>query len=88
MRKKEKEALRATVFHDPFDVRVEQVPDAALQEPTDALVRITHAAICGSDLWPYRGLEPFQPGGRLGHEWMGIVEDVGSQVTTIKREIG
>ena len=77
--------MLATVFHGPFDVRVEQVRDAALQEPTDALVRITHAAICGSDLWPYRGLEPFPPGGRLGHEWMGMVEDVGSQVTTIKR---
>jgi threonine dehydrogenase-like Zn-dependent dehydrogenase len=45
----------------------------------------SHAAICGSDLWPYRGLEPFPPGGRLGHEWMGIVEEVGSQVSTIKR---
>ncbi len=77
--------MRATVFHGPFDVRVEQVPDAALREPTDAVVRITHAAICGSDLWPYRGLEPFPPGGRLGHEWMGMVEEVGSQVSTIKR---
>jgi len=77
--------MRATVFHGPFDVRVEQVPDTTLREPTDALVRITHACICGSDLWPYRGLEPFPPGGRLGHEWMGIVEEVGSQVSTIKR---
>ena len=77
--------MRATVFHAPFDVRIEQVRDAALQEPTDALVRITHAAICGSDLWPYRGLEPFPPEGRLGHEWMGMVEDVGSMVSTIKR---
>ncbi len=77
--------MRATVFHNPFDVQIEQVPDAALREPTDAVVRITHACICGSDLWPYRGLEPYQPGWRLGHEWMGIVEDVGSQVTTIKR---
>jgi threonine dehydrogenase-like Zn-dependent dehydrogenase len=77
--------MRATVFHAPFDVRIEQVPDAALHEPTDALVRITHAAICGSDLWPYRGLEPFPSGGRLGHEWMGIVEEVGSQVSTIKK---
>src|SRR6266487_2314596 len=84
MRKKEK-YMRATVFRGPFDVRIEQVRDAALQEPTDAVVRITHAAICGSDLWPYRGLEPFQPGGRLGHEWMGMVEEVGSMVTTIKR---
>jgi threonine dehydrogenase-like Zn-dependent dehydrogenase len=77
--------MRATVYHGPFDVRIEQVPDAALREPTDTLVRITHAAICGSDLWPYRGLEPFPSGGRLGHEWMGIVEEVGSQVTTIKK---
>jgi len=51
--------MRATVFRGPFDVRIEQVRDAALQEPTDAVVRITHAGICGSDLWPYRGLEPF-----------------------------
>ncbi len=57
--------MRATVFHGPFDVRVEQVRDAALQEPTDAVVRITHACICGSDVWPYRGLEPFPPGGRF-----------------------
>src|SRR6266704_4550922 len=77
--------MRATVFHGPGDVRVEQVPDTGLREPTDVVVRITHAAICGSDLWPYRGLEPFPPEGRLGHEWMGMVEDVGSQVTTIKR---
>src|SRR5438876_11479204 len=77
--------MRATVYHGPFDVRVEQVRDAALQEPTDAVVRITHAAICGSDVWLYRGLEPFPPGGRLGHEWMGMVEEVGSMVSTIKR---
>lgn len=77
--------MRATVFHGPFDVRIEQVPDAALQEPTDAVVRITHACICGSDVWPYRGLEPFQLGWRLVHESMGMVEEVGPQVTTIKR---
>ncbi len=60
--------MRATVYHAPFDVRIEEVPDATLRGPTDALVRITHACICGSDLWPYRGQEPFPPGGRLGHE--------------------
>ena len=58
MRKKEKH-MRATVFRGPFDVRIKQVPDAALHEPTDAVVRITHACICGSDVWPYRGREPF-----------------------------
>jgi threonine dehydrogenase-like Zn-dependent dehydrogenase len=77
--------MRATVFRGPFDVRIEQVRDAVLHEPTAAVVRITHAAICASDLWPYRGLEPFPPGGRLGHEWMGMVEGVGSMVSTIKR---
>jgi carboxymuconolactone decarboxylase family protein/alcohol dehydrogenase-like protein len=76
--------MRATVFRGPFDVRIEQVPDAALREPTDALVRITHACICGSDLWPYRGLEPFPPGGRLGHEWMGITEQLSGHLMRAK----
>jgi threonine dehydrogenase-like Zn-dependent dehydrogenase len=77
--------LRATVFHAPGDVRVETVPDAAISAPTDALVRVTHACICGSDLWFYRGDAKWQPGWRTGHEWMGIVEDVGSEVTTLKK---
>ena len=47
--------MRASVFFGPGDIRVEEVPDAALREPTDALVRVTHACICGSDLWVYRG---------------------------------
>ena len=65
--------MRATVYHAPFDVRIEEVPDATLREPTDALVRITHACICGSDLWPYRGKNPFhQEGGWAmnGWEWL------------------
>ena len=77
--------MRATVFHAPGDVRVETVPDAAISAPTDALVRVTHACICGSDLWFYRGDAKWQPGWRTGHEWMGIVEDVGSEVTTLKK---
>jgi threonine dehydrogenase-like Zn-dependent dehydrogenase len=77
--------LRATVFHAPGDVRVETVPDAAISAPTDALVRVTHACICGSDLWFYRGDAKWQPGWRTGHEWMGIVEDVGSEVTSLKK---
>jgi D-arabinose 1-dehydrogenase-like Zn-dependent alcohol dehydrogenase len=47
--------MRAAVFRGAFDIRVEQIPDASLLEPTDAVVRITHACICGTDLWPYRG---------------------------------
>lgn len=77
--------MRATVYHGPRDVRVEDVPDATLREPTDALVRVTHACICGSDLWPYRGeLEIYGRPGRTGHEFMGVVEAVGADVRTIR----
>lgn len=76
--------MRATVYHGPRDIRVEEVPDATLREPTDALVRITHACICGSDLWPYRGeLEIYGRPGRTGHEFMGVVEAVGADVRTV-----
>lgn len=77
--------MRATVYHGPGDVRVETVPDPTIEQPTDAIVRITHACICGSDLWFYRGLDKWQPGWRTGHEWMGIVEEVGSDVKTVKK---
>lgn len=77
--------MKATVYYAPGDVRVENVPDSTLQQPTDAIVRITHACICGSDLWFYRGLDDWKPGWRTGHEWMGIVEEVGSEVRTIKK---
>jgi threonine dehydrogenase-like Zn-dependent dehydrogenase len=77
--------MRASVYHGPRDVRVEDVPDATLREPTDALVRVTHACICGSDLWPYRGeLEIYGRPGRTGHEFMGVVEAVGADVRTIR----
>lgn len=77
--------MRATVYHAPGDVRVENVPDSKIQQPTDAIARITHACICGSDLWFYRGLDQWQPGWRTGHEWMGIIEEVGSEVRNIKK---
>lgn len=77
--------MRATVYHGPNDVRVENVPDPKIQKPTDAIVRITHACICGSDLWFYRGLDNWQSGWRTGHEWMGIVEEVGSEVRNLKK---
>lgn len=77
--------MRAAVYHGPRDIRVEDVPDASLREPTDALVRVTHACICGSDLWPYRGeLEIYGRPGRTGHEFMGVVEEVGSEVRTLR----
>ena len=67
------------------DVRVETVPDARIIEPTDALVSVTRACICGSDLWPYKTLEPSETGRRMGHEFIGLVEAVGSDVRTVKR---
>ena len=76
--------MRATVFHGTKDVRVEDVPDPRIEQPTDAIVRITHACVCGSDLWFYRGVAQWQPGWRTGHEWMGVVEEVGSEVITVK----
>jgi threonine dehydrogenase-like Zn-dependent dehydrogenase len=66
------------------DVRVEDVPDAHLIEPTDAVVRVTRAAICGSDLWPYKSMEPSETGRRMGHEFVGVVEDLGDDVHTLK----
>jgi threonine dehydrogenase-like Zn-dependent dehydrogenase len=73
--------VKATVYHGARDVRVETVPDPAIQVPTDALVRVVNAAICGSDLWPYRGIAKWADGARLGHEFTGIVEAVGGAVT-------
>lgn len=67
------------------DVRVETVKDPAIIEPTDAIVRITTACICGSDLWPYKKMESAKKGRRMGHEFIGIVEDVGPAVRTVKR---
>ena len=77
--------MRATVMYEAGDVRVEDVPDAGLVEPTDAVVRVTHAAICGSDLWPYKSMEPSDTGRRMGHEFIGVVEDVGADVRTVKK---
>ena len=76
--------MRATVMYVAGDVRVENVPDARLVEPTDALLVVTSACICGSDLWPYRSMEPSDGGRRMGHEFVGRVEAVGSDVRTVK----
>jgi threonine dehydrogenase-like Zn-dependent dehydrogenase len=76
--------MRATVMYGAGDVRVEDVPDARLVDPGDALVRVTRAAICGSDLWPYKSMEPSNPGRRMGHEFIGVVQEVGAEVTSIR----
>ena len=78
--------MKASVYHGKGDIRIESVPDPKIQDATDAIVRITHACICGSDLWFYRGFEPdWKPGFRTGHEWMGVVEEVGKEVKTVRK---
>jgi threonine dehydrogenase-like Zn-dependent dehydrogenase len=67
------------------DVRVQNIPDASIRQPTDALLRITRACICGSDLWPYHDLEPTPNGRRMGHEAIGVVEAVGPGVRKVKK---
>jgi threonine dehydrogenase-like Zn-dependent dehydrogenase len=76
--------MRATVLYGAGDVRVETVPDAQLIDATDAVVHVTRAAICGSDLWPYKSMPQSQTGRRMGHELIGRVESVGSDVQTLK----
>jgi threonine dehydrogenase-like Zn-dependent dehydrogenase len=76
--------MRATLMYGAGDVRVENVPDARIVERTDALLRVTRACICGSDLWPYTQMEHNEHGRRMGHEFIGVVEDAGADVRTIK----
>ena len=76
--------MRATVMHGAGDVRIETVPDAHLIEATDALVAVTRAAVCGSDLWPYKTMEHDESGRRMGHEFIGVVEAIGADVRTVK----
>ncbi|MBT2442327.1 zinc-dependent alcohol dehydrogenase family protein [Streptomyces sp. ISL-36] len=73
--------MRATTIHAPFDMRVEDVPDPVIKDSTDVVLRVLRACICGSDLWAYRGESARQPGQRIGHEFLGVVEEVGSEVT-------
>lgn len=70
-------------MYEAGDVRVEDVDDATISDPTDAVVRITHSCICGSDLWPYKSMKAKEGGNRMGHEFIGIVEDVGSGVSGV-----
>jgi threonine dehydrogenase-like Zn-dependent dehydrogenase len=77
--------MRATLMYRAGDVRIENVPDAKIVHPTDAVIRITRACICGSDLWPYNELEPTPAGRPMGHEAIGVVEAVGADVRTLRR---
>jgi threonine dehydrogenase-like Zn-dependent dehydrogenase len=76
--------MQGTILYGPHDVRFEERPDPTIREPTDAILHIVAACVCGSDLWPYRGIAPISQPTPMGHEYVGIVEEVGSQVTQIK----
>lgn len=77
--------MRAAVIHGAGDIRIEDVPDPVVQHPTDALVRVVLTCICGSDLHPYRSLPPDQGPSRIGHEFIGIVEDTGPEVASVRK---
>jgi threonine dehydrogenase-like Zn-dependent dehydrogenase len=76
--------MRGAVLHAPGEVRLEQRDDPRIIQPTDAIIRLWATCICGSDLWPYRGIEAIETPAPMGHEYVGIVEEVGGAVRTIK----
>ncbi|ALM84258.1 zinc-dependent alcohol dehydrogenase family protein [Bordetella sp. N] len=76
--------MQATMLHGPRDVRFEDCPDPRIIKPTDAILRVTAACVCGSDLWPYRGIQSITEPMPMGHEYCGVVEEVGSAVRHIK----
>jgi threonine dehydrogenase-like Zn-dependent dehydrogenase len=75
--------MRGAVLHAPGDVRVEDRPDPVIEKPTDAVIKLVATCICGSDLWPYRGIDPVSRPAPMGHEYVGVVEEVGSDVRTL-----
>src|ERR687887_478047 len=77
--------MRATLMYGAGDVRIDSVPDPTIEEPTDAIMRVVHACICGSDLWPYTSMAPSETGQSMGHEAIGFVEEIGADVRTLKR---
>jgi len=76
--------MLGAVLHGPRDVRFEERDVPRIMKPTDAIIRISATCVCGSDLWPYRGIQPIPQPTPMGHEYCGIVEEVGSAVTSIK----
>src|SRR3954466_14363343 len=83
-RRSEVAAMKAVVYKGPFTVAVEDVEKPSIQHPNDVIVRVTSTAICGSDLHMYEGRTAAEPGIVFGHENMGIIEDLGQGVTTLK----
>ena len=76
--------MKAAVLHRPGDVRFEELDVPKIVRPTDAIIRLTATCVCGSDLWPYRGLDPVPQPTPMGHEYCGVVEEVGSAVQSVK----
>jgi threonine dehydrogenase-like Zn-dependent dehydrogenase len=76
--------MRGTIIHAPGDIRSEQLPDPVITAPTDAIIRTAATCVCGSDLWSYRGVNPVTEPFPIGHEYVGVVEEVGDQVSTVK----
>ncbi|MGY1696719.1 zinc-dependent alcohol dehydrogenase family protein [Geodermatophilus sp. SYSU D00814] len=76
--------MRGTLLYAPGDVRVEDREMPRIEQPTDAVIRLAAACVCGSDLWPYRGIEQVDGPSPMGHEYVGVVEEVGSEVTTVR----
>ena len=76
--------MRGVVMYAPGDVRVEDRDDPRIEQPTDAVIRLSAACVCGSDLWPYRGIEKVEGPAPMGHEYVGVVEEVGGEVTSIE----
>jgi threonine dehydrogenase-like Zn-dependent dehydrogenase len=76
--------MRGAVLHAPGDVRVEDRPDPTIEKPTDAVIRLAATCVCGSDLWPYRGIEDVTGPAPMGHEYVGVVEEVGDEVRDIR----
>jgi threonine dehydrogenase-like Zn-dependent dehydrogenase len=76
--------MKGTMLHGPGDIRFEEVPDPEIEKPTDAIIRIAATCVCGSDLWPYRGVQAFSEPTRMGHEYCGYVEEVGAAVKSVK----
>jgi len=76
--------MRATTIHATRDIRLSEVPDPRIEADTDAIVKVVAGCICGSDLWPYRGENTITPGETIGHECIGVVEEVGSEVTSFR----
>jgi threonine dehydrogenase-like Zn-dependent dehydrogenase len=77
--------MQGTVLYGAHDIRFEDRPEPAILEPTDAIISLPATCICGSDLWPYRGIAPFKTPTPMGHEYCGVVEEVGRGVTSLKR---